>query len=61
MPDSFKLGKTKCRYFINFGIEPSKRTCWVDEKGFIKTNYIGTRFLMRPNAGNIHNEPFMLH
>lgn len=29
---------------------------WGNEKGLVKTNYLDTRFLMRPNANNLHDK-----
>ena len=29
---------------------------WDDEKGLVKTNYLDTRFLIRPNADKLHDE-----
>ena len=29
---------------------------WDDEKGLVKTNYLDTRFLMRPNADKLYDE-----
>ena len=86
--ESFKLGKTKCGYFINYGLEPFSKMnliksikdspffaasfdeslnrinkdeqmdvhirYWDNEKGLVKTNYLDSRFVFRPNADNLH-------
>ena len=88
--ESFKLGKTKCGYFINYGLEPFSKMnliksikdspffaasfdeslnrinqdeqmdvhirYWDNEKGLVKTNYLDSRFVFRPNADNLHDE-----
>ena len=29
---------------------------WGNEKGLVKTNYLDSRFVFRPNADNLHDE-----
>ena len=88
--ESFKSGKTKCGYFINYGLAPFCKTnliksikdlpffaasfdeslnriyqdeqvdvhiCyWDNEKDLVKTNYLDSRFVFRPNPDNLHDE-----